>query len=68
MAKKYVVYVTHGVYVDIHNDDFDPDNNAEDHEKLQTAAVLKMWTIGYNEVKTECNIEWEDVTEEFEED
>lgn len=64
MADKWVVYVTHGVYVDVDRA-LDPDNSEEDYNELRTRAVLKMWTQGYGTVSTEAEIECENVTEEF---
>jgi hypothetical protein len=66
MTDKWVVYITHGVYVDA-DTSLDPDNNDEDYTKLRSYAVLKMWTQGYDVVKNEAEIEYENVTEEFNE-
>lgn len=66
MADKWVVYVTHGVYVDVDRA-LDPDNSQEDYEELRTRAVLKMWQQGYGVVSTESELEYENVTEEFNE-
>lgn len=67
MADKWVVYITHGVYVDV-NKVLDPDSSIEDYEELKTRAVLKMWTQGYDTVKNEADAEFVNVTEEFKED
>lgn len=64
MADKWVVYITHGVYVDMEKV-LDPDNSDEDYAELRTRAVLKMWTQGYDVIKNEAEIEYENVTEEF---
>lgn len=64
MADKWVVYVTHGVYVDV-DKALDPESSEEDYNELRTRAVLKMWTQGYDTVKTESEIEFENVSEEF---
>lgn len=64
MADKWIVYVTHGVYVDMDRV-LDPESSEEDYNELRTRAVLKMWTQGYDTVKTESEIEFENVTEEF---
>lgn len=67
MADKWVVYVTYGVLVDSPTA-LDPDNSQEDYDQLRTRAVLKMWTHGYDEVKTNCEIDFENVTQEFTDD
>jgi hypothetical protein len=64
MADKWVVYITHGVYVDMDRV-LDPESSEEDYNELRTRAVLKMWTQGYDTVKTESEIEFENVTKEF---
>jgi len=64
MADKWVVYVTHRVYVDMDRV-LDPESSQEDYNELRTRAVLKMWTQGYETVKTESEIEFENVAEEF---
>jgi len=64
MAQKWVVFVTQGVYVDA-EEALDPENNEEDYYELRTRAVHKMWTQGYESVRTEAEIEFEDVTKEF---
>jgi len=64
MADKWVVYITHGVYVDMDRV-LDPESSEEDYNELRTRAVLKMWTQGYETVKTESEIEFENVAEEF---
>jgi hypothetical protein len=64
MAQKWVVFVTQGVYVDV-DESLDPENSDEDYNQLRTLAVHKMWTQGYESVRTEAEIEFEDVTKEF---
>lgn len=64
MAQKYVVFISHGVYVDV-DEDIDPDNNEGHYEELRTRAVMKLWQQGYDSCRTECEIEYEDVSEEF---
>ena len=62
---KYVVYITYGVYVDTVNElDLDSD---EGYDSLKREAVSKMWTHGQLEVGTNAEIDYEDVTKEFEE-
>lgn len=61
---KWVVYVTYGVLVDTPLA-LDPENSDKDYDELRTRAVLKMWTHGYEEVKSSCEIEYENVTHEF---
>ena len=64
MAEKWVVFVSHGVYVDV-DKTLDPENSQEDYNELRTRAVLKMWEQGYLSVANESEIEFENVTEEF---
>lgn len=65
MAKKFAVYITYGVYVDM-PDTFDF-NNDEDYGGLKHDAVAKMFSHGQLEVATNAEIEAEDITEEFKE-
>lgn len=66
MSKKYVVYVTYGVYVD-YPTDFDPNQSDENFDQLKRDAVAKMFSHGQVEVGANAEIEFEDVTEEFQE-
>jgi hypothetical protein len=52
------------VYVDTEKV-LDPESSDEDYAELRTRAVLKMWTQGYDVVKNEAEIEYENVSEEF---
>lgn len=65
MTKKLVVYITYGVYVD-QPDSFDVERD-EEYDQLKRDAVTKMFSHGVLEVGTNAEIEYEDVTEEFEE-
>jgi hypothetical protein len=65
MAKKFVVYITYGVYVD-QPDSFDVERD-EEFDQLKRDAVSKMFSHGVLEVGTNSEIEYEDVTKEFEE-
>lgn len=62
--QKWVVYLSYGLYVDT-DKDLDPDNEVNDYATLQALAVAKMWDHGFTTVATECDIEYENVTEEF---
>ena len=59
-GKKYVVYVTYGVYVDTDTDDYN-------EEAIIAEAVVKMFSHGQQEVIGSCDAEIEDVTDEFRE-
>jgi hypothetical protein len=65
MSKKFVCYVTYGVYVDT-DDDIDLEHEP-DWAKVSVLAVEKMWSHGLAEVSNTAEVEIEDVTEEFEE-
>jgi hypothetical protein len=65
MPKKFVVFVTYGVYVDA-PDGLDWDSE-EGYTYLRENAVNKLFEAGIHEVTSDSNIEAEDVTEEFEE-
>lgn len=65
MSKKFVVWVSYGVYVDA-PDGLDWDSE-EGYTYLRKNAVSKMFEVGVDEVTSSANIEAEDVTEEFEE-
>lgn len=65
MAKKFVAYISYGVYVDT-IDELDWDSD-EGYALLKQEAVAKMWEHGQAEVSSNAEIEFEDVTEEFEE-
>jgi hypothetical protein len=62
---KYVVYITYGVYVDT-VEELDLESNSG-FDQLKREAVATMWTHGQLEVGTNAEIEYEDVTKEFEE-
>lgn len=64
MKQKWVVYVSYGVYVDT-DVELDPTNNDNDYVALRALAVEKMWSAGSSEVSSQCEIEFENVTEEF---
>ena len=64
MAKKWAVWITYGVYVDT-----DKDLNPEipdDHDELVSRAVEALWSRDIQTVISECSVEYEDITEEFE--
>lgn len=67
MAKKFVVYISYGVYVDYPDGIEIDENDDEDYDQLKRDAVAKMWSHGQNEVGLNCEIDLEDVTEEFKE-
>jgi hypothetical protein len=64
VKQKWVVYVTYGVLVDS-DTVLSPDEKDSDYRKLRELAVEKIWNIGMEEVKTEAEVEFEDVSEEF---
>ena len=64
MADKWLVYITHGVYVDT-DTPLEPEENENDYVELRSRAVAKMWDAGYFSVSREAEIDYEDVTEEF---
>jgi hypothetical protein len=66
MAEKWLVYVTHGVYVDT-DTPLEPEARESDHVKLRSLAVRKIWEQGIFVLNSEADIEYENVTEEFEE-
>jgi len=59
MSKRYVVFITYGVYVGA--DEYD-------EEYIIRKAVEKMFTHDESEVAGSCDAEIEDITQEFEED
>ena len=61
--KKFVVYLSYGVYVDSPTG-YDPDTD-EGFDQLKHDAVAKMFSHGQLEVATNAEIEFEDVSEEF---
>ena len=64
MAKKFVVFITYGVYVDT-PDFIDPDTD-EGYRFIADNATHKMFfEDGWREVATESTLEIEDVTGEF---
>jgi hypothetical protein len=65
MSKKFAVYITYGVYVDM-PDTFDI-TNEDTYDTLKHDAVSKMFSHGQLEVATNCEVEAEDITEEMEE-
>jgi hypothetical protein len=64
VKQKWVVYITYGVLVDS-DTILSPEENDSDYHKLRALAVEKMWGNGIEEVKTEAEVEFEDVSEEF---
>ena len=64
MADKWIVHISYSVAVDALRA-LDPDEIEEDYNELRTRAVLKMWTDGYGQVKDASEIEYENITEEF---
>ena len=64
MAKKYVVWVSYGVYVDT---DLDAETD-DGYALIKRQAVDKMFSHGHNEVIANAEIEVEDVSAEFAED
>lgn len=62
--QKWVVYLSYGVYVDAPRE-LDPDNEVLDYATLQALAVQKMFEHGFPTVTAECTMEYENVTEEF---
>lgn len=65
MPKKFVVFVSYGVYVDA-PDDLN-DSTQEGYTYLRQRAVAKLFEHGEAEVMNACDLEYEDVTAEFEE-
>lgn len=65
MGKKFVVYITYGVYVDT-PESVDLENDF-DYLHIQELAVAKMFAHGVDEVSTAAEVEIEEVSNEFEE-
>lgn len=63
MADKWAVYITYAVEVESQNA-LDPFTSEDDWEKLRTHAVLKMWTDGYETVKTNADITFDNLSME----
>lgn len=65
MPKKFVAFISYGVYVDA-PDDLDWESE-EGYTYLRQSAVAKLFEHGEAEVLNACDLEIEDVTAEFEE-
>lgn len=64
MKQKWMVWLSYGVYVDT-DQDLNPDDEVNDYAVLKALAVKKMLDHGLNVLVTDCDMEYEDMTEEF---
>jgi hypothetical protein len=55
MPEKWLVSITHSVVIEA-KEQLTPNTNNADCEELRNHAVLKMWTQGYETIKTEAEI------------
>ena len=63
MADKWAVYITYAVEIESRTT-LDPFTSEDDWETLRTHAVLKMWTDGYEAVKTNADITFDNLSME----